>query len=196
MPHRLTKRERLVNAADLLFREKGYYTTTLNNIAEKADVPLGNVYYYFKTKKDICSAVVDKRKRRIIGMLERSASNGNPKESLIKLLKTIGYDSDELARIGCPVARLCREIGDELPDIKATANECMEIIIGWIADRFAGMGVKQPEKVAFDMVAKMQGIVLLGGVRKDPLLIKEGFTRIINRIASISSQNTEQRLVI
>ena len=47
------KRDRLVEAADKLIYEKTFHTTTLADIAKEADVPLGNVYYYFKTKDAI-----------------------------------------------------------------------------------------------------------------------------------------------
>ena len=53
-----TKRERLVRAAAECFREGGIRATTIKIIAERADVPIGNVYYYFKTKEDFASAVV------------------------------------------------------------------------------------------------------------------------------------------
>ena len=44
------KRERLVAAARQLLYEHGVEKTTLADIAAAADVPVGNVYYYFKTK--------------------------------------------------------------------------------------------------------------------------------------------------
>ena len=47
------KRERLIQAADKLIYEQTFHTTTLADIAKLADVPLGNVYYYFKTKEDL-----------------------------------------------------------------------------------------------------------------------------------------------
>lgn len=51
------KRERLLKAADELFLQKGTDLTTLADIAHASDVPLGNVYYYFKTKGEIISDV-------------------------------------------------------------------------------------------------------------------------------------------
>src|SRR3984893_662604 len=53
------KRERLVSAASDLLYEQGVENTTLADIAHAADVPLGNVYYYFKTKDEIVSAVIE-----------------------------------------------------------------------------------------------------------------------------------------
>src|SRR3954471_13214863 len=52
------KRERLVSAACELVYRQGVARTTLADIAQAADVPVGNVYYYFKTKDDIIAAVV------------------------------------------------------------------------------------------------------------------------------------------
>jgi len=47
------KRARLVDGACRAFYEQGVEHTTLADIARIADVPLGNVYYYFKTKDDL-----------------------------------------------------------------------------------------------------------------------------------------------
>ncbi|MFK7739705.1 MAG: TetR family transcriptional regulator [Planctomycetota bacterium] len=43
-------RERIVQAALELFRERGYEATTMRMVAEKADVSVGNAYYYFASK--------------------------------------------------------------------------------------------------------------------------------------------------
>ena len=54
MPRKTDKRLRLVEAAMVLIHQQSFNLTTLADIAHKADVPLGNVYYYFKNKEEIC----------------------------------------------------------------------------------------------------------------------------------------------
>ena len=44
------KRSRLVGAAVGLAYQNGFGATSLADIAREAKVPLGNVYYYFKTR--------------------------------------------------------------------------------------------------------------------------------------------------
>ena len=44
------KRARLIETAMKLAYQHGFRDTSLADIAEAAHVPLGNVYYYFKTK--------------------------------------------------------------------------------------------------------------------------------------------------
>lgn len=54
-----SKRERLVAAASRVLHEQGVEKTTLADIARVAEVPLGNVYYYFKTKDRLVEAAID-----------------------------------------------------------------------------------------------------------------------------------------
>ncbi len=44
------KRTRLIETATKLAYGRGFRETSLADIAEAARVPVGNVYYYFKTK--------------------------------------------------------------------------------------------------------------------------------------------------
>src|SRR6516164_2809768 len=62
---RLGKRERLIEAAVRLVYEQGIERTTLADIAQAADVPAGNVYYYFKTKDEVIAAVIEAHVRQI-----------------------------------------------------------------------------------------------------------------------------------
>jgi TetR/AcrR family transcriptional repressor of nem operon len=52
------KRERLTVAAVRMLHEQGVEKTTLADIARAADVPVGNVYYYFKTKDELVEAAI------------------------------------------------------------------------------------------------------------------------------------------
>ena len=52
------KRSELIRAATLLLHEQGFQRTTLADVAGAADVPLGNVYYYFKSKEALAEAVI------------------------------------------------------------------------------------------------------------------------------------------
>ena len=58
-------RERLVTAAVQLLHQQGIERTTLADIAKAADVPPGNVYYYFKTRDELVRAVIAARAARL-----------------------------------------------------------------------------------------------------------------------------------
>ncbi len=57
----IDKRSRLLSAAVDLAYQNGFGATSLADIAREAKVPLGNVYYYFKTKDEIGEAIVELR---------------------------------------------------------------------------------------------------------------------------------------
>ncbi len=57
-------REQVLAAAEALFTERGFEATTVDDIAERADVAKGTVYYHFKTKEDVAVAITRVAMRR------------------------------------------------------------------------------------------------------------------------------------
>jgi AcrR family transcriptional regulator len=53
-------REHILQTAIRLFRDRGYEETTMRAIAEKADVSLGNAYYYFQSKEHLVQGLYRK----------------------------------------------------------------------------------------------------------------------------------------
>jgi AcrR family transcriptional regulator len=53
------KRDRLIAGARETIYRQGFEATTIADIAEASDVPLGNVYYYFKSKDELLGAAID-----------------------------------------------------------------------------------------------------------------------------------------
>lgn len=51
--------ERICRASEELFSQKGYYNTSITEIAQKADVAPGTVYIYFKDKKSIFRYLIE-----------------------------------------------------------------------------------------------------------------------------------------
>jgi AcrR family transcriptional regulator len=49
-----------VITATKLAHGRGFRETSLADIAEAARVPVGNVYYYFKTKQELAEAAVER----------------------------------------------------------------------------------------------------------------------------------------
>jgi AcrR family transcriptional regulator len=55
-----TTRAAILDAALVLFLERGYEQTTMRAIAERAGVSLGNAYYYFRSKEHLIQAFYDR----------------------------------------------------------------------------------------------------------------------------------------
>jgi AcrR family transcriptional regulator len=52
------KRDRLVVGARETIHRQGVEATTIADIAEASDVPVGNVHYYFKSKDELVAAAI------------------------------------------------------------------------------------------------------------------------------------------
>jgi len=52
MPAQKTNKEELIVKAMQLFRKKGYFNTSIKDLAEQCDIPKSHFYYYFKGGKE------------------------------------------------------------------------------------------------------------------------------------------------
>src|SRR6201996_7233558 len=124
------KRERLIAAACDLFYRQGIARTTLAHIAEAAEVPLGNMYYYFKTKGDIVAAVVEARTEQIrsaTAALQRR--HGSPKARLKALVGLLSDERDMIADRGCPYGTLCTELARQSGDSHSLTAPLMQTLV-------------------------------------------------------------------
>jgi len=95
-----SKRERLTEAAGQLFHQQGVERTTLAEIAGAANVPLGNVYYYFKTKEELAEAVVARRLEEFRANRAEWDCLSSPKERLLAFVDSVQANREQLARGG------------------------------------------------------------------------------------------------
>jgi len=71
----LNNEERILEAATELFALKGYDVTSVNEIAEKANVSKPLIYYYFKSKKNILEELIKKNIKSYIPEKEEYIHN-------------------------------------------------------------------------------------------------------------------------
>src|ERR671939_778638 len=83
------KRERLVAGARQVIYQQGVETTTIADIARGADVPVGNVYYYFKTKDELVAAAIDGHSGDVRTQLGSLAGHRTPQARLKALVREL-----------------------------------------------------------------------------------------------------------
>jgi AcrR family transcriptional regulator len=82
------KRQRLVEAAGAVFAEKGYASTRVADIAERAGVGKGTVYEYFSSKEELLFAVFESINADISLRMDAAlAAGGSSEEQLHNLLR-------------------------------------------------------------------------------------------------------------
>ena len=169
MPRKTDKRIRLIEAAKVLIHQQGFNLTTLADIAQEADVPLGNVYYYFKTKEAIGIAVIEKRAAEWAERLAMWSENPDPQARLNALIQYGLEDLEVTARFGCPIGGLCQELGKQGGTLSDLAAKLLHDILQWTEEQFRALGLGETSaNQALNLVSMIQGAFLLTHTFKDP----------------------------
>jgi TetR/AcrR family transcriptional regulator, transcriptional repressor for nem operon len=170
------KRDRLIAGARETIYRQGVEATTIADIAEAADVPVGNVYYYFKTKDELVTAAIDsyaRENRELLSSIEQQ--HRTPRARLKMLVQLLVSQSDQVALYGCPRGSLCSELDKHDSDLAQVARELMRMPTDWMEQQFKAMGRRDARDLAFALLASYEGIALLANTFRDPdLMTREG----------------------
>jgi AcrR family transcriptional regulator len=173
------KRERLVAAAGELVYRQGVARTTLAHIAQAADVPLGNVYYYFKTKDDIIGAVVQAHAHQLESALaELERRHRSPKARLKALVSMLAERADATAQYGCPYGTLSSELAKQAEGPDPLAAPLMQIQLDWAERQFRAMGRRDARDLAVELIAAYQGSAVLTSTLGHPELMARQARRL------------------
>ena len=173
------KRERLVDGARRVLHEQSVQVSTLADIAAAADVPVGNVYYYFKTKDELIEAVIDAHADHIQTVLAEFERHRTPRARLRAMALSWPEMAEQVARYGCPHGTLCQELAKREDGLGRRAAKLMALAIDWAEEQFRLMGKRDARDLAVGLVAAIQGTALLTSSFRDP----EIMTRQAHRLA-------------
>ncbi|WP_067889942.1 TetR/AcrR family transcriptional regulator [Nocardia vaccinii] len=186
-PKRVGKRERLAAAAARIFHEQGVEKTTIADIARAADVPVGNVYYYFKTKDQLVRAAIGAHAQGLRTVIAELEQHRSPADRLKELVRGWVGGRDLAARFGCPSGTLAAELDKRDDGLDRELAVVMRSLIDWVREQFAAMGRPDAAELAVALVAAYQGISLLTNTFRDPdLMVAEG-RRLENWIDSLAA---------
>ncbi|WP_298447041.1 TetR family transcriptional regulator [uncultured Marinobacter sp.] len=96
-------REQLIDAAEMVFHRKGVAQTSLNDIAQEAQLTRGAFYWHFKNKQDIFKAMLDRQTLSF-------------KQTIQEMDRTTGADQQD------PLARLRESILFVINEIECNPN--------------------------------------------------------------------------
>jgi TetR/AcrR family transcriptional regulator, transcriptional repressor for nem operon len=180
------KRERLVGAAMQLLHKQGAERTTLAEIAKLADVPPGNVYYYFKTKDDVITAAIQAHARQVRTVLAGiDTQHRSPKGRLKALLREFAAQSELIAQHGCPLGSLCSELDKRAGEPSLGVAELMRLPVGWAEEQFRALGRRDAHDLAIDLIAAYEGSALLANTMHDPTILAKAARRLIHWIDTL-----------
>ena len=176
----MLKRNRLIEAAKTLFYQQGVTGTTLADIAQQAKVPLGNVYYHFRTKDALVDAVIQAHVQELQSLLARWEHLSDSRQRLLALLATVRDEGNVLARYGCPHGGLCQELDKEESQLAHVAAQIFQVYLDWAETQFLLLGKTEPvaRDLAIDLISSLQGTYVLTASFRSPELLERKLQRL------------------
>jgi TetR/AcrR family transcriptional regulator, transcriptional repressor for nem operon len=172
-------RTRLIQAAEKTSYRYGFGNTALADIAKEANVPLGNVYYYFRTKDEIVEAIVALRVSRFRKLLQELDKADSPKERLCGFVQIKIKNRQVLARSGCPVGTLCSELHKNGGPVAKKSTILLAEALAWMEAQFKVLGKGTDSRgLAVHLLSATQGVSVLAHTFHDSRLIEMEAARL------------------
>ncbi len=115
----------LQKAFELIY-EKGYQTTSIDDILATTQVTKGAFYYHFKNKDEMGMAIINELLRPTLtnSFIEPLQNDKNPIETIYNLIHHLLIENDFLkVQHGCPVANFTQEMTPWNEDFSNVLNE-------------------------------------------------------------------------
>lgn len=175
---RTTAREKLLDAAMKVIREKGYTATTVDELCAAAGVTKGAFFHHFEGKEALAVAVAE-HWGATTGALFTSAPYHDPADPLDRVLAYVDFRKSllagEIPEFTCLAGTMLQEVHDTSPAIAAACGACITehaaTLVGDIEAAktlYAPDADWSPESLALHTQAVLQGAFILAKARGGP----------------------------
>ena len=170
------KKDRLIDAAMVRFHHDGVAASSLATVARDADVPPGNVYYYFRSKEALTDAVIERWCDRARANLALHQAHAEPLDRIRSFVASAADRRQAYSDHGCPLAA-----------IASHSDRPIALVRAWLADQFAQHECLSAQAHADFVMASLQGSFALAYAARDPEIITHNVAHLLDWIDSLSA---------
>lgn len=193
----LTRRN-IIRKSAVIFNEKGYMTTSMNDIIQETNIQKGGIYRHFKDKEQLMVESFHFSTEIMQNHLLTSvAQHENATDKLITFVESFLQLSEGVPIIGgCPIFNAAIEMDDlEGSALLPSINEAMDMMIKWV-EKIIEDGIRhqelkqslQPYETAIYIVSSLEGGLVLDRLKKDGQLTKIIINNLRQYISMISTE--------
>lgn len=174
----------LLDTAECLFREKGVSRTSLAEVAQKAGLTRGAIYWHFENKADLFTAMCDRATLPMEALLENMADPDHPdplgllRRANVQVLSLIEQDS-RCRRVFEILTQKC-EFVDEMAGHVQRRQECRQGVRDVVRQVFENARRRgqvradlDAELAATALLAYIDGLILDWGIEPDAYSLAE-----------------------
>ncbi|MGB0886384.1 MAG: TetR/AcrR family transcriptional regulator [Chitinophagales bacterium] len=159
---RKKSKQKIIDAAILLFSESGFAGTSISKIAKEAGVSKGLIYNYFETKEDIVKGIIDslmEQSKETETAIMEAFQNASPQEIISLVLdQSLQFLTKHKAKW-----RLVTLFGFKMKDFPYIHDIMIQKYIGYVqlfTGVFMQLNVENPEMEAKLFAATLDGIAM------------------------------------
>lgn len=175
----LSMRDRILNAAEMRMRDKGFHSVSFRDLANDVGVKSASVHYHFPQKSDLGNHLVERYSARFQAELDAiDLSSANAAISGFLALY------DEAFSVGKSIC-LCAILGAETNGLPETLNarlrEFFEMNVEWLSALNARHGLTDTVPDPLELLGALEGAMIVANVMSD----RTALTGTILRIQSV-----------
>ena len=161
------RKSQILNTAEEVFASHGFEGANMDLIAERSGLSKGAVYWYFKKKDDIISALLDRVFRRSInGLRSIAAEPDSPRSRLLRIGEQISRDYQGMQRL-MPIALEFYAMALRRKSVRkhlaGLYDELLSILTPLVEEGVASgdFAAVEPRKAATLLIASYEGLGLV-----------------------------------
>ena len=182
--HKEQSRQRILQAAALLFCSKGFDRVTLSQIMKQANMTHGAFYAHFSGKSSLYEAALKFATAK--SFWARSEKDSEAKDTHLKALITryLSWSRPDTNKPS-PLEFLVTDAAHKDEKVRQTYQDCFENLVTRLATILAKRGTDNPQILAEETVVSLVGTVSVARSITDPLreeFVKRAQARILQRL--------------
>lgn len=165
----MSTRERLLDAAEALMRERGLSGAGIKQVVARSSAPIGSVYHHFPGGKTQLASMAlerhgEKAERLLVSIFE---SDAPVRERVLTLFDKAARGFEQAGRFkSCAIGAVALDVGADEPELRSVCAAAFERWVNVIAERLPWRESEARRTFAEMVVIGFEGAFILGRARQ------------------------------
>lgn len=189
-----TRRNEIIKTAYDLLLEKGYEDMGVQDILDRMGITKGCLYYHFKSKRDIASAVITETiKPHFEKLWKDICKDTDPLQGIIDAVDRIFLTKCErLAKFGCPLGNLTAELSAKDAMLSKSISKIIsswQLFIETALDKAIDLKIVRSginvSKISKFITASFEGCIMMAKSSQDKTVLEDCFSVLKDYLSSL-----------